>query len=89
MIGLDIQMMQAGECKLSIQLEIEELFSKQTVITFRFVKLKDDILRQLTQQIDNDIESLYKIVAQQDRRHTISMSADLQQNGAPLETAPW
>ena len=28
MIGLDIQMMQAGECKLLIQLEMEELFSK-------------------------------------------------------------
>ena len=89
MIGLDIWMMQAGKCKLLIQLEMEELFSEQTVTTFRFVKLKDDILRQLRQWIDNDIESLYKIVAQQDRRHTICMTTDLQQNGAPLETAPW
>ena len=28
MIGLNIQMMQAGKCKLLIQLEMEELFSK-------------------------------------------------------------
>ena len=49
MIGLDIWMMQAGEHKLLIQLEKEELFSKQTVTTFGFVKLKDDILRQLRQ----------------------------------------
>ena len=49
MIGLDIWMMQAGECKLLIQLEMEELFSEQTVTTFRFVKPKDDILRQLRQ----------------------------------------
>ena len=28
MIGLNIQMMQAGECKLLIQLEMEELFSE-------------------------------------------------------------
>ena len=47
MIGLDIQTMQAGEHKLLIQLEMEELFSEQTVTTFGFVKPKDDILRQL------------------------------------------
>ena len=37
MIGLDIWMMQAGKHKLLIQLDMEELFSKQTVTTFRFV----------------------------------------------------
>ena len=89
MISLNIQTMQAGEHKLLIQLEMEELFSKWTVTTFRFVKTKDDILRQLRQWIDNDIESLYEIVAQQGRRHMICMTTDLQQNGAPLETAPW
>ena len=49
MIGLDIQTMQAGEHKLLIQLDMEELFSEQTVTTFRFVKPKDDILTQLRQ----------------------------------------
>ena len=49
MIGLDIWMMQAGEHKLLIQLDMEELFSKQTVTTFRFIKPKDDILTQLRQ----------------------------------------
>ena len=34
MIGLHIQMMQAGKHKLLIQLEMEELFSEQTVTTF-------------------------------------------------------
>ena len=88
MIGLDIWMMQAGKHGLLIQLEMEELFSKQTVTTFGFVKPKNDILRQLRQWIDNDIESLYEIIAQQDRRHTICITTDLQQKGAPLETAP-
>ena len=49
MIGLNIQTMQAGKCKLLIQLEMEEPFSEQTVTTFRFVKPKDDILKQLRQ----------------------------------------
>ena len=49
MVGLDIQMMQAGEHKLLIQLDMEELFSEQTVTTFRFIKPKDDILTQLRQ----------------------------------------
>ena len=49
MIGLDIWMMQAGEHKLLIQLDMEEFFSEQTVTTFGFIKPKDDILTQLRQ----------------------------------------
>ena len=49
MIGLDIWTMQAGEHKLLIQLDMEELFSEQTVTTFGFIKPKDDILTQLRQ----------------------------------------
>ena len=40
MIGLDIQMMQAGEHKLLIQLDMEELFSGKTVTTFRYNQTK-------------------------------------------------
>ena len=88
MIGLDIQTMQAGEHKLLIQLDMEELFSEQTVTTFRFIKPKDDILTQLRQWIDNDIETLYEIIAQQKRRHTICMTTNLQQKETLFETAP-
>ena len=49
MIGSDIQMMQAGKHRLLIQLDMEELFSEQTVTTFGFVKPKNDILTQLRQ----------------------------------------
>ena len=89
MIGLNIWMMQAGEHKLLIQLEMKELFSKWTVTTFRFIETKDDILKQLRQWIDDDIELLYEIVAQQGRRHTICMTTDPWQDEAPLEKAPW
>ena len=58
--------MQAGEHKLLIQLDMEELFSGKTVTTFRYIKPKGDILTQLRQCIDNDIETLYKIIAQQE-----------------------
>ena len=49
MIGLDIQTMQAGEYKLLIQLDMEELFSGKTVTTFKYIKPKGDILAQLKQ----------------------------------------
>ena len=80
--------MQAGEHKFLIQMDMEELFSKQTVTTFRFIKPKDDILTQLRQQIDNDIETLYEIVAQQKRKHTICMTKNIQQKDTLFETAP-
>ena len=89
MVGLDIWMMQAGEHKLLIQLDMEELFSEQTVTTFGFIKPTGDILAQLRQWIDNDIETLYEIVAQQTRKHTICMTKNIQQKETLFEAAPW
>ena len=37
-IGLDIQTMQAGEYKLLIQVDMEELSSGKTVTTFGYIK---------------------------------------------------
>ena len=88
MIGLDIQMMQAGEYKFLIQLDMEELFSGKTVTTFGYIKPKGNILTQLRQWIDSDIETLYKIIAQQERKHTICMTMSLQQEENPFEAAP-
>ena len=88
MIGLDIQTMQAGEYKLLIQLDMEGLFSGKTVTTFRYIKPKGDILAQLRQWIDTDIETLYKVITQQGRKHTICMTTSLQQEENLLETVP-
>ena len=89
MIGLGIQTMQAGEYKLLTQLDMEELFSGKTVTTFGYIKPQGDILAQLKQWKDTDIETLYKIVAQQERKHTICMTMSLQQGENPFGTAPW
>ena len=85
MIGLDIQMMQAGEHKLLIQLDMEELSSEQTVTTFRFIKPKGDILTQLRQCIDNDIETVYEIIAQQRKKHMVCVTTNLQQRNPSLK----
>ena len=88
MIGLDIWMMQAGKHKLLIQLDMKELSSKQTVTTFGFIKPKGDFLTQLRQHIDNDIETLYEIIAQQRKKHTVCVTTNLQQRETQFETAP-
>ena len=49
MVGLEIQTMQAGEHKLLIQLDMEELFLRKTLTTFGYLKPKGDILTQLKQ----------------------------------------
>ena len=49
MVGLDIRTMQAGEYKLLIQLDMEELSSGKTLTTFGYLKPKGDILAQLKQ----------------------------------------
>ena len=88
MIGLDIWTMQAGKHKLLIQLDMEELSSEQTVTTFGFIKPKGDILTQLRQCIDNDIETLYKIIAQQRKKHTVCVTTNLQLRETQFKTAP-
>ena len=88
MIGLDIRTMQAGECKLLIQLDMAELFSGKTVTTFGYIKPKGDILAQLRQWIDTDIKTLYKVITQQGRKHTICMTMSLQKGENPFGTAP-
>ena len=41
--------MQAGEYKLLVQLDMEELFSGKTLTTFRYLKPKGDIIAKLKQ----------------------------------------
>ena len=36
MVGLEIQTMQAGEFKLLVQLDMEDLFTGQTLVTFGY-----------------------------------------------------
>ena len=69
MVGLEIQTMQAGEYKLLVQLDMEELFSGKTLTTFGYLQPKGDIITKLKQQIDMDIETLY-----QGRGHTVCMT---------------
>ena len=67
---------------------MEELFSGKTVTTFGYIKPKGDILAQLRQQIDTDIKTLFRIIAQPEENHTICMTMSLQQEENPFETAP-
>ena len=45
MVGLEIQTMQAGEYKLLVQLDMEELFLGKTLTTFRYLKPKGDVTK--------------------------------------------
>ena len=80
--------MQAGKHKLLIQLDMEELSSEQTVTMFGLIKPKGDILTWLRQCIDNDIETLYEIIAQQRKIHMVCVTTNLQQRETQFETAP-
>ena len=84
MIGLDIWTMQVGKHKLLIQIDMEELFSECTMTTCGFIE-PIKVLKQLEQCINNDIELLCEVVAQQGRRHTICMTTDPQQDETPIE----
>ena len=76
MVRLEIRTMQAGEFKLLVQLDMEDLFTGQTLVTFGYHRPTDDIITKLKQQIDTDIETLYQVIAEQPGRgHTVCMTA--------------
>ena len=60
--------MQAGEFKLLVQLDMEDLFTGQTLVTFGYHRPTDDIITKLKQQIDTNIETLYQVIAEQPGR---------------------
>ena len=66
---------------------MEELFSECTMTTYGFIE-PINVLKQLEQCINNDIELLHEVVAQQGRRHTICMTTDPQQDEASMKEAP-
>ena len=47
MVGLEIQTMQAGEFKLLVQLDMEDLFTGQTLVTFGYHQPTGDIIIKL------------------------------------------
>ena len=76
MVRLEIQTMQAGEFRLLVQLDMEDLFTGQTLVTFGYHRPTDDIIIKLKQQIDTDIDTLYQVIAEQPGRgHTVCMTA--------------
>ena len=76
MVRLEIRTMQAGEFRLLVQLDMEDLFTGQTLVTFGYHQPTDDIIVKLKQQIDTDIDTLYQVIAEQPGRgHTVCMTA--------------
>ena len=61
-IGLEIRTMQAGEFKLLIQLDLEDIFTGQSLATFGPLQPTGDIIAKLKQRIDTDIDTLYRII---------------------------
>ena len=76
MIDLETWTMQSGELELLVQLDMEDLFTGQTLVTFGYHQPTDDIITKLKQQIDTDIDTLYQVIAEQPGRgHTMCMTA--------------
>ena len=76
MIDLEIRTMQIGEFKLLVQLDMEDLFTGQTLITFGYHRPTDDIIMKLKQQINMDTNTLYQVIAEQPGiGHTMCMTA--------------
>ena len=74
-IDLEIRTMQSGEFELLVQLDMEDLYTGQTLVTFGYHQPTDDIITKLKQQIDTDIDTLYQVIAEQPGGgHTICMT---------------
>ena len=78
LIELDLKYEQCklGEFKLLVQLDMQDLFTGQTLVTFGYHRPTGDIITKLKATIDMDIETLYQVIAEQPGRgHTMCMTA--------------
>ena len=76
MVDLEIRTMQSGEFELLVQLDMEDLYTGQTLVTFGYHQPTDDIITKLKQKIDVDIDTLYQVIAEQPGGgHTVCMTA--------------
>ena len=63
-VRLEVRTIQSGEFKLLIQLDLEDIFTGQSLATFGPLRPTGDIIAKLKQQINTDIETLYRIIAE-------------------------
>ena len=63
-VRLEVRTIQSGEFKLLIQLDLEDIFTGQSLATFGPLWLTGDIITKLKQWINTDIETLYRIIAE-------------------------
>ena len=61
-IRLEVRTIQSGEFKLLIQLDLEDVFTGQSLATFRPLQPTGNIITKLKQQIDTDIDTIYQII---------------------------
>ena len=66
-IGLDLryERCRVRELKLLVQLDLEDLFTGQSLATFGPLQPTGDIITNMKQWIDMGIETLYQIIAEQ------------------------
>ena len=61
-IRLEVRTIQSGEFKLLIQLDLEDVFTGQSLATFGPLRPTGDIIAKLKQWINTDIDTLYRII---------------------------
>ena len=61
-VRLEIQTMQSGEFKLLVQLDLEDIFTGQSLATFGPLQPTGDIITKLKERIGMNIDTLYRII---------------------------
>ena len=61
-VRLEVRTIQSGEFKLLIQLDLEDIFTGQSLATFGPLRPTGDSIAKLKQQINMDIDTLYRII---------------------------
>ena len=79
-VYLEIHLMKLGDGALLIQMDLKNLFTNYTITTFGCHKPTPDILIQLNWRIENNVDFLYKAVAQHVNKHTVCTTKGESQN---------
>ena len=63
-IVIEIQSMQTQGGRLFVQVDLLDVYTEQEMTTYCCLMPKPDIVQQLTEKVEEDIDALYKLAAQ-------------------------
>ena len=86
---IEIQSMQTGRGRLFVQVDLLDIHTEQEVTMFFCLAPKSDIVQQLTEKVEEDIDALYDLAAQNGCHSILTTIEETPETDEEMVVAPF